>query len=190
MYLWTNWSESMLSEDMRGTLPKDSLIMRSMRLSPLSMVHHQPMVWGSEWDTVDGWEGEAGNSCVAQATVDLCRFIFSTFVMMEQRIAVTTRQEPDRAARKRRRKWNQDALDNLVETVVVHLRRRESSHHESDEEREKKDVEWTHRWMVDGHWRRIHQGTDNERAIWISPHIKGPEELPLVIKDRVYHFDH
>jgi hypothetical protein len=48
-------------------------------------------------------------------------------------------------------------------------------------------VDWTHRWMVRGHWRR-HEGLGKNRAgeyciqnfTWVTEHEKGPEDAPLV----------
>ena len=70
--------------------------------------------------------------------------------------------------------------------TVVTLRRPESqrdpdAHH---------DVEWSHRWIVDGHWRQQwYPSLGQHRQIWISPYVKGPAELPLVVsKAHVYQF--
>ena len=51
---------------------------------------------------------------------------------------------------------------------------------------------WTldHRILVRGHWRR-HQryktadGSWAEKEIYISPHIRGPEDSPLIITKKV-----
>jgi hypothetical protein len=50
-------------------------------------------------------------------------------------------------------------------------------------------VEWSHRWLVRGYWRRQRYKVDGEwqeKVIYIHPHVKGPEGKPLVIKDHVY----
>jgi len=43
------------------------------------------------------------------------------------------------------------------------------------------------RFIVSGHWRNQRCGPGNKytRTIWISPHIKGPEDAPLVISSKV-----
>jgi hypothetical protein len=50
-----------------------------------------------------------------------------------------------------------------------------------------KKVEWTHRWLSSGHWgwRWFGPGKKQKRVVFIPPSIKGPEGLPLVIKDTV-----
>lgn len=54
------------------------------------------------------------------------------------------------------------------------------------------NVEWSHRWEVRGHWRKIQgvgkdrEGTYNTQGFtWVMPHEKGPEEKDLVKKIRV-----
>lgn len=48
-------------------------------------------------------------------------------------------------------------------------------------------VEWTHRWIVSGHWRNqaCGEGYSERKLVWVSPHVKGPENKPLVIRDTV-----
>ena len=62
------------------------------------------------------------------------------------------------------------------------LRKRSAREHA-----ETSDVNWTHRWMVSGHWReQWFPSLDTHQTIWIAPHVKGPDELPLVHKDRAF----
>ncbi len=53
-------------------------------------------------------------------------------------------------------------------------------------------VDWSHRWEVRGHWRKIsgigknrngHYGVNG--LTWVTPHTKGPEDKPVVRKQRV-----
>lgn len=67
--------------------------------------------------------------------------------------------------------------------VVIQLRRRAVTHPD-----EPSHVEWSHRWLVRGHWRKQPckvQGEWSHRVIWISAFIKGPEGAPLIVRDRV-----
>lgn len=43
------------------------------------------------------------------------------------------------------------------------------------------DVEWQHRWIVSGHWRKQPWGPERSRIrpVWIAPYLKGPEDKPL-----------
>lgn len=53
-------------------------------------------------------------------------------------------------------------------------------------------IDWSHRWEVRGHWRKVH-GIGKNRAgeyivigsTWVREAIKGPEHLPLVQKTRI-----
>ena len=50
-------------------------------------------------------------------------------------------------------------------------------------------VEWSHRWIVSGHWRRIIDKEGVPRMTWVRQHVKGPEHKPLVIKEKVIALD-
>lgn len=61
-----------------------------------------------------------------------------------------------------------------IRTVVLRLR--ESSH--SDNARH---VDWQHKWIVSGHWRKQWFPSRQEnRPIYIEPYIKGPDDKPLL----------
>ncbi len=55
-----------------------------------------------------------------------------------------------------------------------------------------KQINWTHKWQVRGHWRSIPNrfGKDREGNLqkdftWVSEHTKGPEDAVLIKKTRV-----
>jgi hypothetical protein len=46
--------------------------------------------------------------------------------------------------------------------------------------------EWTHRWVVDGHWRNQWYPSQNRHAPkWIHAHLKGPDDKPFLPKDKI-----
>ena len=54
------------------------------------------------------------------------------------------------------------------------------------------DINWSHRWEVMGHWRKVSGLGKDERGIyglrgltWVKPHTKGPDEKELVKKIRL-----
>lgn len=49
-------------------------------------------------------------------------------------------------------------------------------------------IERDHRWIVSGHWRRQPFGPNAalRRLQWINPHVKGPEDAPLVLREVVH----
>jgi hypothetical protein len=50
-----------------------------------------------------------------------------------------------------------------------------------------RDVEWTKRWLVRGHWRQQAYGPGRKlrRPLYIQPFIKGPEDKPLEVSPEV-----
>lgn len=56
------------------------------------------------------------------------------------------------------------------------------------------EIDWSHRWRVRGHWRKVStvgKNREGEYGIqgftWVVEHIKGPEELPIIEKTRILH---
>lgn len=55
-----------------------------------------------------------------------------------------------------------------------------------------KEIDWSHRWDVMGHWRKVNSiGKDRSGSYtikgytWVVPHVKGPEDMPLIQKTRL-----
>ena len=109
------------------------------------------------------------------------KLLSTLFVLMNQRIAVQHREQGNRATDRRIKRAR---LGITNDVLVVNLRREASPQTAFDEG---KEVMWSHRWMVDGHWRNQYfPSIDDHRQIWIAPHVKGPDHLPLFVKDKVY----
>lgn len=101
------------------------------------------------------------------------RYAAAIFALLEQRILVATPEGIDRAARRRLRKAKARQPPAIL---VVRLRRtaREGDDHDGQPRA------WTCRWVVRGHWRQQYYPSRGEyRPIFILPHIKGPEDMPL-----------
>src|SRR5690348_16162237 len=66
---------------------------------------------------------------------------------------------------------------------IVHLRRLTTGAAQVGHD----PVAWSHRWIVNGHWRHQPCGTGrtNRRWVFIAPHVKGPADKPLVLKETV-----
>lgn len=87
----------------------------------------------------------------------------------------------DRAARKR----FQRAIGPVSDVTVITLRR-EASTTPSQET----DIEWSHRWLVRGHWRnQWYPSIKQHRKRYVPKYIKGPVDKPLIIKTRVFEFN-
>lgn len=79
-----------------------------------------------------------------------------------------------------------------IDTVTCASLRRHR--YTSEAEREAEAREYSHRWIVRGHMRnqpigpRNAEGGQKHLRVWIAPYVKGPEDKPLVLKDRVQLF--
>lgn len=73
---------------------------------------------------------------------------------------------------------------------VIHLLPNKKSH--IYKVSEDSNIDWSHRWEVMGHWRKI-AGIGKDRnnkycmngVTWVSPHQRGPESKPLIKKIRI-----
>ena len=133
-----------------------------------------------EGETVDApfsWSNASEE--MARDLVELRRFVMALWLLSSQRIALVSGQKPARGLRRQAERLK---LPSTV--VVVSLRRAEPQKYEG----EGRPVEWSHRWMVSGHWRRLDRD-GRIKMTWVSPHIKGPEDKPFIPKDRFYRFD-
>lgn len=134
------------------------------------------------------WWSDGGSAGPMDSNVDetfsierltFTKWICTAAMFIEQEILTVSNDVPGRAFRKRC-----ERAEIAPTCHVVSLRK------EIYDDRENADVsnvEWSHRWIVRGHWRNQYFPTRNARApIWIHPHVKGPadkpfsEELPVV----------
>ena len=107
------------------------------------------------------------------------KFMHAYFLMMSQTIVSTEKKTPQRGIRKSMEKAKLPS-----EYVVVQLRKTEyKSGEKSDDGR---FIDWSHRWVVGGHWRWQPYKDNTKKRIWIAPYVKGPDDKPLVMKDKVY----
>lgn len=140
----------------------------------LSLMHYVPWRLGQSWFR-DGDEVEpmTGN------TYTLLQFLQSLWRIMGQEIAVHTQQRPDRATRKRLARARLD-VDRMV--TVITLRRPKAT---PADDHVPGHVEWTHRWLVSGHWRnQWYPSLGIHRQIWVNPYVKGPDDAPLEVRQK------
>lgn len=125
---------------------------------------------------------EAGHS----ETLNLVKFFTAFFYFVKERVPAisSTRMPVSRSARRRAERVH---IQIPSEVQVIELRRREATTHEATGE---SSIEWTHRWIVNGFFRRQwYPSTGTHRLKWIDEFVKGPEHLPLVVKDKLYKVD-
>ena len=46
----------------------------------------------------------------------------------------------------------------------------------------KREINWSHRWSVAGHWRTYKGG----HRVWVGSYVKGPKDKPFIPSVRVY----
>lgn len=67
-------------------------------------------------------------------------------------------------------------VGDIPDLRVVTLRKREPTY-----EGDSRAVDWQHRWIVAGHWRRQwFPAARDHRPVYIQPYLKGPEDRPLL----------
>jgi hypothetical protein len=115
---------------------------------------------------------------------EIARLIMAFWLLSQQRIAQAQTRQVTRSARRRAERAKFELPEDGIR--VVTLRRLVS---EPAAAALPVDVDWSHRWIVGGHWRQHwYPSLDDHRPLWIAPYVKGPDGAPLVVKDRVYRF--
>lgn len=135
---------------------------------------------------VQGWweEGRtaADKSRGDLGLLELARWVRTLWAMVQQRIAVV---ESGRASRAEERR-HQRATGNAEHPQIVVVRLRRPAGSRPDSEQEVSFVDWSHRWIVDGHWRnQYHPSTGERTPTWIAPYVKGPDDKPLIVKKKI-----
>jgi hypothetical protein len=116
------------------------------------------------------------------------RYVHALWLMLNQTIVRPSLAEIPRATRRRA-----ERRSIPPRVTVVQLRRYETHADQPEEQL----VDWQYRWIVRGHWRWQVCGPEHPLAqeilpgkwrarIWIAPYVKGPEDKPLHVSDKVY----
>ena len=107
------------------------------------------------------------------------RRLATLLLLLRQPIVVDSVSKPLRQEARQAIRKKQIAPDVRVLT----LREKRYKKDESDEHHA---VDWSHRWMVDGHWRwQWYPSQETHKRIWIFAYQKGPEDKPLIIRPTV-----
>ena len=134
---------------------------------------------GQPVDNVLEWKN--ASETMATALLEFRKFLAAMWLLSQQQVVGIAGKKP---ARGFRRMAERASLPTTVK--VVTLRR---AMVQTPEGGEPQEVEWSHRWLVSGHWRRIWSEKEQRlRTVWVSPYIKGPASKPLIIKDSFYRF--
>jgi len=137
--------------------------------------------FGQTWDP-ETWEskGETGGTDMDLGLEKSTGMLFALLLFIEQEILTA---HPERASRAARRRLGKVPHVSLEARVVKLRRARAPGGPEHGD-----GVEWSCRWLVRGHWRNQFYSSDqSHRPIWITPHVKGPDGLPLKPQvDRIF----
>lgn len=101
------------------------------------------------------------------------KFVLALWAFMADKIIVDPRQTLPRPLARRVARTPVTA-----DLRILHLRKVVRPDSERDGS---SDREWSHRWMVKGHWRKLASG----RITWVRGHIRGPGDKPLVLKNDI-----
>lgn len=140
----------------------------------------------SDWpleDTLGQTLSERIDPVAMTSMIEDRRVIAALWSMVAQEAVAETETRP--AARQARRRGERAGVTNDSKVRIVTLRRRHrSTPHEDSESRA---VDWSHRWFVNGYWRwqPVGPGRQERRLTWVRPHVKGPEDKELQVKDEV-----
>lgn len=112
------------------------------------------------------------------------RWVIALLEMLNQRIVESVTERPNAYARRRAKQRKQSRSD----VTIIQLRRPVRVRDETDAEHARRVVDWHSRWVVRGHWRRqrVGKGRQEIRRTWVSAHVKGPDDKPLVVRDKLY----
>jgi hypothetical protein len=150
-----------------------------------SLMHGAPLVFDQSY--VAGIVDDNGDLITNEATAELGGQIYShvqCFWRLMGQLVMVPESLPRQARRQRQRE------QRVSDVKVLRLRRSKPKH--DHDLPEGAGVEWSHRWIVEGHWRNQPYGPRDKpthyRQIWISPYVKGPEDKEIVVKKRGVEF--
>ena len=152
----------------------------------------------SDWpleDTLEGFELEQSggihttkeyNERRKASLAEDYRFFAAFCVLVNHKLSQIDMQWAPRAVHRRAERSGIDTEASPSHVRLIRLREVRSAG-ARDPEAEKRHVEWTHRWIVNGHmaWRRCGPKGESRRLVFVSPYVKGPKDKPLVVKDEV-----
>lgn len=120
---------------------------------------------------------------VDKSAREIGRFIAAGCAWLNQRVVT---DGIGRVERHRRKQLAREYGAEVSDVKVIQLRRAESSSRGPFDSGE--PVEWSCRWIVNGHWRnQYHPSTGKHELKYILPYVKGPDDKPLKVpKHTVY----
>jgi len=178
----------MNAEKFEGTLDVVQKIakMTPFERSALSMDEGTNLQNKMGYELLSDEEWEDYKQRIITSPTNITRILHAYWLLMSQTIVEKAKETGDRT---QRRRLERESVP--TEVVVIQFRKRKYYNEKGEETEDSKKIDWSHRWLVGGHWRWQPykdpvSGGEIKKRIWISPYVKGPEDKPLVMKDRVY----
>lgn len=117
---------------------------------------------------------------VAAASTAVC-MVHTLWQMLAEEIAMSRRQEPTS------KQWKMLRRAKMKDKGVSIIQLRHIKYDGQYEGVDGRTVDWSHRWRVRGHYRRIRdRRTGQERLVWVRSHIKGPDGRPIREAEKIY----
>jgi hypothetical protein len=170
-------------KEIRRTVLKDA--------GPIVLYDFSGWSYGRPWETVPYDEDARPEDEIqgVHPVVDQARrLLLATWKMLAQKVVHLDSERPPRHMRRR----GSRVMPETGDVVVIRLRREyhpEGSEDAAAVRAQEGDEPWyNHRFLVRGHWRRqpCGVGRSETKLIWIAPHIRGPEDRPLILKSKIY----
>lgn len=131
-------------------------------------------------------DGDADERFRARRAYEVTRFVIAACAWLRQRVVSIGLGHIERHTRRRLEREHNVPIPSTVK--VIELRRYETQSHEPRPE-DSEPVEWSCRWIVNGHWRN-QPYKDERKLIYILPFVKGPADKPLRVPTHtVYQVD-
>lgn len=113
-----------------------------------------------------------------ESFLEALKYLVAFFQFTRQRVTVTVDERLDRATERRADAWGKRAPRLVSPIKVITLRRADRPHSEPAGER--REVDWSCQWFVDGHWRRQwYRSKGTHEDIFIAGYRKGPVDKPF-----------
>lgn len=155
----------------------NALLMALFRRDGSDLAPYLTFVWGFDesLEELRSASRRTLNAEFLEASFYAARFLICACAWLQQRVITA----PGSQVERHRRKQLAREFDTHVSDVkVVQLRRAESQPHPRDPHAD--PVEWSCRWIVNGHWRnQFYPSTGKHDLKYILPYVKGPDDKPL-----------
>lgn len=130
-------------------------------------------LWWSDGGSAEARDHDVDSS-FRQERMRFTKWICTAAMFLEQEILVA---HTERATRQTAKRCVREYVSPTCH--VISLRKEIATEH-GEQRGQETTIEWSHRWLVRGHWRRQFFPKRAAHApIWIHPHVKGPEDKPF-----------